>query len=147
MSAKHAPTIETIQERIRGRGLRSTPGRVAVLNLLSKANHPLTHGFLAETMAASGFDQATVYRNLIDLTEAGILARIEVGDHVWRFELRPENEPDDARHAHFVCLGCGDVTCLPNLDVKLPRGAKHAKGGSVGTVQEVLLKGHCPRCG
>ena len=37
---------------------------------------------------SQAWDPATIYRNLTDLSEAGLARRTDVGDHVWRFEAR-----------------------------------------------------------
>jgi hypothetical protein len=29
-----------------------------------------------------------VYRNLVELSAAGLLLRLDFGDHIWRFEFR-----------------------------------------------------------
>ena len=91
-------------------GLRVTAPRVAVLQRLLQATSPVSHGELAETLAPQ-WDRATIYRNLIDLTESGVLRRTDVGDHVWRFEVRADDASshEDRKHPHFVCGECGDV--------------------------------------
>jgi Fur family ferric uptake transcriptional regulator len=72
---------------IRAAGLRVTQPRIAALRVLTKAAGPLSHADLVETLAGQGFDRVTLYRNLNDLAEAGIVNRSEVGDRVWRFVL------------------------------------------------------------
>lgn len=107
---------------------------------------PLSHGDIAEKLSPSGFDRATVYRNLMDLVEAGLVTRADLGDHVWRFELASgKGKQHSLEHAHFLCTDCGDVACLPDLAVKVVavRGAPRAVGrASV----EVQLKGLCDSC-
>ena len=83
-----APTVAQLQDEIRSYGMRSTGPRVAVLAYLSKATAPLSHTELHEALADRGYDRATIYRNLMDLAEAGLLVRSDLGDHVWRFERR-----------------------------------------------------------
>ena len=150
--------VSTARETIRAAGLRCTPARIAVLQSLVEVARPATHAELSALLSVkaggSGFDKATVYRNLVELTQAGILSRIEVGDHVWRFEVRPraaDGAPAD-EHAHFVCTQCGSVACLDDVEVKLmPRAGVVRKGGKMpgrmGTVNQVLLKGRCEDCG
>jgi Fur family ferric uptake transcriptional regulator len=77
------------------------------------------------------------------LADAGLLARLDAGDHAWRFELRDE-EHASGDHPHFVCIDCGAVTCLPDVEVKI----SPAKGrkAALGDVTEVFLKGHCKDC-
>lgn len=136
---------ENIRAMLRNAGLRSTASRVAVLERLRKASTPVTHAQVCEALSSLGFDRATVYRNLIDLTEAGLLTRTDVGDHVWRFEVRPEGAKHPAEHPHFVCADCGDVACLPGVSVRIRR-----TGGAPRALRheglEVQLKGLCDNC-
>ena len=69
-------------------GLRCTAARMAVLDHVMTATGPKTHAEVAEALSDRGFDRATIYRNLTELTEAKIISRVELGDHVWRFELK-----------------------------------------------------------
>ncbi len=141
-------TADEIRDRIRATGLRVTAPRVAVIQQLQGAQAPVTHAELAATLASQGWDRATIYRNLTDLTEAKLVQRTDVGDHVWRFELARESKSDehaDARHPHFVCGDCGEVQCLPLDTVHVTGGRglpKSLKGGTV----EIQVKGLCDRC-
>lgn len=135
--------VEEIRELVRGVGLRCTSARLAVIQQLRKVDAPASHGEIADTLVPLGFDKATVYRNLIDLAEYGLVSRTELGDHVWRFELRDPNAPEDGEHPHFVCVDCGNVTCLQEIDFEPSIRRRWAK---VGKVTEVLLKGHCKDC-
>lgn len=76
--------------RLRGAGLRGTAPRIAVLRFLERATAPLSHGDIYQELAVRGFDRATIYRNLINLADAGLVSRTDLGDHIWRFELRRE---------------------------------------------------------
>jgi Fur family ferric uptake transcriptional regulator len=134
---------DSVREDIRFLGLRATPARVATLLLLRGSGSPLTHAEVAEDLEDQGFDRATLFRNLNDLAEAGLLRRTELGDHVWRFEVRDATANDDATHPHFVCVDCGSVTCLDQ--VQLTAGSRRQSEG-VGKVTEILLRGHCHEC-
>ncbi|MAI35387.1 MAG: Fur family transcriptional regulator [Rhodopirellula sp.] len=135
--------IESTQDQIRSVGLRATPARLATLLLVQKSNSPLTHADAAEALASNGIDKATVFRNLNDLTEVGLLRRTELGDHVWRFEATHGDTGSESHHPHFVCIDCGSVTCLN--DLQLTAGSKKQSDG-VGQVTEILLRGHCNDC-
>ncbi|MFN0054331.1 MAG: Fur family transcriptional regulator [Planctomycetales bacterium] len=143
--AKRSSTVADLRTKVRAVGLRSTPARLAVLNALERKATPATHADLAAELVPQGFDKATVYRNLIDLTEAGLLSRSELGDHVWRFELRTEPRQHDSEHPHFLCVDCGEVSCLSDVDISIAP-ARGKKSSNIGHVTEVLLKGHCDRC-
>ena len=129
---------------IRTAGLKGTVPRIAVLAEMMQADGPLSHGEIAGKLTARGFDQATVYRNLIDLAKAGVLLRIDLGDHVWRFEFRGD-QARKREHPHFVCNECGTVSCMPRAKVRIsPRpGTAESR---IANVSEVLLRGRCEHC-
>src|SRR5438067_7954895 len=85
--ARRRRTLDHLTDQLHAVGLRRTAPRVAVLDLLARAGGPLSHGEVAAELAERGFDRATVYRNLLDLTDVELVRRTDPGDHVWRFEL------------------------------------------------------------
>jgi Fur family ferric uptake transcriptional regulator len=130
-----------------------------VLQHLLQARGPRTHAEVAASLADRGFDRATIYRNLTELTEARLVNRVELGDHVWRFEIRRAHAGHGKKdeHPHFVCTTCGEVSCLDGVDVAItPKPGRPGRSGSgpaarsaaggIGSVQEVLLKGQCTQC-
>ena len=135
--------VEQIRSALRERGLRATRARIAVLQQLMHAPAPLTHSDLSQTLVPLGFDKATVFRNLVDLTEAGLVDRVELGDHVWRFEVIDTDEIDGQRHPHFVCTDCGKVSCLEQM--KFTAGSRN-KASVIGQISEILIKGLCVKC-
>ncbi|MFN7768529.1 MAG: Fur family transcriptional regulator [Planctomycetaceae bacterium] len=141
--ATKASLLSDIQKLLREAGLRSTSARIAVLQQLRKAGRPQSHAEVATAVANLGLDKATVFRNLNDLTEAGLLSRSELGDHVWRFEIRSEKHSHGAAHPHFLCLDCGSVTCLPGSSVTT---ALKTSAESIGEITEILVRGHCHNC-
>jgi Fur family transcriptional regulator, ferric uptake regulator len=126
--------------------LRATTPRLAVLRMLFRERRPLSHAEVARALQDRGLDQATVFRNLNDLTEAAILSRVDVGDHTWRFELRSDGDDlSDKRHSHFVCERCSSVSCLNDFSASsLPR--TRAFGAIVASVSEIVLRGCCRQC-
>jgi Fur family ferric uptake transcriptional regulator len=144
-SAANPPDIGALKQIIREAGLKSTGARLAVYRLMHEVDAPITHNDASERLAGLGFDHATIYRNLTDLTEAGLLVRTDLGDHVWRFELRRGDDDHKARHPHFLCTDCGTVECLPDqaVSVKPTAGAPKAlkKRGVV-----VQVQGRCDDC-
>lgn len=137
--------LTTYQERLRAAGLRSTAPRVAVLRELEAAKTPLSHAELVETLDHEGYDRVTLYRNLTDLTEAGLVVRADLGDHVWRFELRREHGRRTGSHPHFTCTDCGTVSCLPDEAVRLASTKGAPRSVSARQV-EIQLRGLCDRC-
>ncbi len=133
--------MESLRHALREAGLRATQPRMLVLAELFRANGPLSHAEVGKRLASKGLDRVTVWRNLVALTEAGLLARTDVGDHTWRFERTGSTEHDGSAHPHFVCLVCKKVSCLPEDAVYLKGGT--ARGA---VVLEVQVKGRCDEC-
>lgn len=139
-----APSLDQLKSTIRGVGLRSTAPRIAVLKRLIVATTPVSHGELVDTLAEEGMDRTTVYRNLVDLTEAGLVQRTDLGDHVWRFELK-RGDGESIRHPHFTCTDCGVVSCLPEVTLSVKTGKGVPKSLSKQKV-EIQLRGKCDDC-
>lgn len=135
--------LAEIQATLRDSGLRSTSARIAVIQRLKKASRPLSHAEVAADLAGVGLDKATVFRNLNDLTDAGLLSRSELGDHVWRFELRDPKHEHGGSHPHFVCVDCGSVSCI--TEAVLP-GKLKTRALDFGEITEILVRGHCKNC-
>jgi Fur family transcriptional regulator, ferric uptake regulator len=137
-----AKNTEEIRAALRTRGLRATPSRIAVLELLRSEGAPMSHGDAADRLAAQPWDRATIYRNLTDLAGAGLARRTDVGDHVWRFEAVTNDH--DSAHPHFVCTECGTVECMPEIELavrraKAPRAVRNRQ-------VEVHVRGLCDAC-
>jgi len=103
----------------------------------------MTHADVAARLDDDGVDKATAFRNLNDMTDAGLLRRTELGDHVYRFEEIRPGEGGAESHPHFLCTVCGTVSCLDN--VKLTVGSLR-ESSKVGEVVEILLRGRCNDC-
>ncbi|MBX3422318.1 MAG: transcriptional repressor [Pirellulaceae bacterium] len=131
---------------LRAKGLRTTPARVAILNELGNCAGPVTHQELTLKLHDLGLEKSTIFRGLQDLTEAGLLHRLELGDHLWRYELVQEGvlvQQSDSEHTHphLLCVDCGSVRCLNQADVNVQLAPQ------LGKVVDVLIKGQCPDCG
>lgn len=131
------------KQRLRDAGLRATQSRMLVLAFLAETRRPVTHGEVVDALEDRGLDRATIYRNLVDLADAGIARRSDFGDHVWRFELAHADEPDDS-HVHFVCRSCGVVACLPEDTVAIRKGP-NIPSALLGNV-EINISGVCDTC-
>ena len=175
MSSPKPTPLDSLRERLRAVNLRCTAARLTVLQHLVDNSGPKTHAEVSDALADKGFDRATIYRNLTELTEAKILSRVELGDHVWRFELkRGHDHAPGEDHPHFLCTSCGEVSCLDDVTVAitpkvaaaakpLPAARQSKKAAGKGStslsarprrksfneipqVTEVLLKGRCGNC-
>lgn len=141
-SASH---LDEARRILRSSGLRATGARIAVLGVLRDAARPVSHAEVSDVLGEGPWDRTTIYRNLSDLVDVGLVRRSELGDRVWRFELvGPPGEPAH-HHAHFVCVGCGAVECLPDVAVNVPDVS--AAPAAVRKQQfEVQVRGLCDTC-
>lgn len=104
---------EAIQDRlddfIRQKGLRKTPQRDAILDLIFASDEHFTADDLWDRIRASHLkaSRATVYRTLGLLVEAGLLHEIDLGDGQTTYD---PNFLDRPTHNHLVCVDCGKVT-------------------------------------
>jgi len=143
MENEEGITIEQARDMLRSVKLRCTACRLAVVQHLSLATAPLSHAEVSAAMAPRGYDKSTIYRSLVEIAEAGLATRLELGDHVWRFELA--HESGDTSHPHFMCTGCGKVECLNDVQVRIT-ARDNKPSQSKFEFDEVLLKGRCVSC-
>ena len=136
--------LADLRDRLRALGLRATTTRLAVLALLRDEGGPLTHDAVQAKLGEHAPDTATLYRVLADLTTSGLLRRMDLGDHVWRFELLDDERGVAPDHPHFLCDGCGVVACLPPLQVTPTLGALPAL--LHGAQLHLRVSGRCASC-
>ncbi len=106
--------IEAVIGKIRGRGYKATPQRLAVLGALGAEQHQS----LAEIRArCPEVGLVTIYRTLDLLSEIGAVRRLDLGDG-------PRYELAENHHHHLVCESCGDVSEFEEcpLDLRRLRG-------------------------
>ena len=132
--------IEQIKNELKLGGLRLTVSRIAVYTLLKKAEKPLSYTDVLHLLGHENWDKATLYRNLIDLCEAGLIQEVDVGGKMLRYEMK---EKRSAHHSHFVCTSCGDIQCLPTLALGQQEALPKAlKTGEV----DIQIRAHCDDC-
>lgn len=133
------------KQTLRDAGLRATAARIAVLRLLGVNGGPMSHAEVVDDLSDFGFDQSTLFRCLNEIADAGLAVRLDLGDQTRRFELRAPNDDAESPHPHFMCVDCGQLTCMNDFSVRISpsRGPKRAV---LGTITEITLKGHCGHC-
>jgi Fe2+ or Zn2+ uptake regulation protein len=132
---------ERITELLRGRGLRVTAQRRAVLTaLMAEPSLHLTAGELLRRVHDSmpEMSKATVYKALDDERRAGLIDEHadETGTHLYGLHLEP--------HDHFVCERCGRWLDVPPLG-RPTHPERFVEVGMVAQV-EVLYRGLCRTC-
>jgi Fur family ferric uptake transcriptional regulator len=130
---------------LRGSGARSGAAREAVIAYLAKQHccvsaQDVLNGLRAEDRPVG---IASVYRALDQLTELGLVHRIDLGEGLTRFEPA---QPGGEHHHHLVCGTCGKVDTFD--DQALERAISEIAGshGYVLGQHEVVLRGACGDC-
>lgn len=82
--------------------------------------------------------RATIYNNLRDLVQAGLVRELSDRGHAARFEA------NDTRHHHFICDKCGNVEDMEWYDV--PKPASGALDKRLLRECELIFRGLCPKC-
>lgn len=134
---------EWAREKIRSAGLRATPARIATLKVLHGSGSPLTHAEVSDKLENLEIDKATIFRNLTDLVARNVVRRSALGDNVWRFEIIKESAHEPDSHPHFICIDCGSVSCMEDVELKR---TSTSKSPLFERITEIVLRGHCNEC-
>ena len=134
---------EWAREKIRSAGLRATPARIATLKVLHGSRSPLTHAEVSDKLENLEIDKATIFRNLTDLVARNVIRRSALGDNVWRFEIIKESAHEPDSHPHFICIDCGSVSCMEDVELKR---TSTSKSPLFERITEIVLRGHCNEC-
>jgi Fur family peroxide stress response transcriptional regulator len=131
---------DAIQRSLAGSGLRRTPQRYAVMAfLMEQTGHPTAvEIFEAVNRVDPRSSRATIYNNLRDLVQAGLVRQVAVEGRAARFDAK------GMRHHHFICDRCGMVEDLDWYDV--PRPAAASLGKRVLRECELIFRGLCTNC-
>jgi Fur family ferric uptake transcriptional regulator len=136
---------KNLGELLRDAGLKRTPVRIGLLEVLHHEKQPLSAPQILVKLAR-GTDAVTLYRTLKTFTQRKLIHRVRGEDQVWLYRVG-NPEAGGHEHAHIVCDACGTVECLP--DARLPdKAAKKAgvRSGYNVAYSEVLVHGTCPDC-
>ena len=85
-------------------------------------------------------DRSTVYRVLADLTDAGLLEQVRLGDGIARFEIQ------EVAHHHAVCTRCGDTEDVSEDAVRALSTRMRRESGFLLGHHPLLFPGLCAAC-
>lgn len=129
-------------ELLRGRGLRVTVIRTAVLDVLAAHPHLDAEEVRAQVVGRLGSASVqSVYDTLNTLTEHGLLRRLVPSGHAARYELQLHDN-----HHHMACRRCGRVVDVPCASGHRPCLEPAEHHGFVLDEAEVVYWGLCPEC-
>jgi Fur family ferric uptake transcriptional regulator len=129
--------------RLRARGLRWTPQRRVVLEVLAGVDGHVTGADLVDGCRAidPATTPSTVYRTLDVLEELGIVSHSHGREGRQEFHVNPA-----ADHGHLVCSSCGRSWELAAAEVRpLADGLRHSRGFAVD-VDHLTVEGRCATC-
>ena len=134
-----------ITEQLRRHGLRPTPARCRILELLTRRREHYSPEEMLEALREEGepMSIATLYQNLAKLSEAGVIGRFVGPDGVSRYDV--VTEP----HHHLVCEVCGRIVDVEAEGLKaLKPRPLHGNSLDGWQVREkrVEFVGVCPAC-
>ena len=132
---------DALKQLLRRHRLRATSARIAMLELLSTIDTPLTQMEIEEEVGGASHDRATMYRNLNSFTSAGLVRRVDLGDRVWRYIA--QTVADRPLTGWFECTVCSTVIELDEIELRVPRGAPRAVAHKR---VEIRLRGTCDDC-
>jgi len=135
-------SLDDIQQKFRGCGLKSTPQRTAIYRaLVHSTAHPTAEDLFAQVSPTYPMlSLNTVYYTLGVLRKAGLVQEVNIGHDRARFDanLSP--------HHHVICLGCQTI-----LDVMDPRLNRLTSPSGLPkdfeiTQYQVAFRGYCGPC-
>lgn len=141
--------VAEIQAELRKRGYRASSNREKVLEVLNKAEKPLTIGEIYERatkVSSKGdnqeLDQSTAYRIIESLAKEAFVKVISLLEGHNRYEL----ERGDHHH-HFVCTECQAIIPV-HLEAHLDNSEKQieAEEGVTITNHSLEFFGICKSC-
>lgn len=134
--------IKRFIERCRQAGLKVTPQRLAIYNLLMDcADHPSAdwvYRKITVTWPTISFD--TVNRTLLTFAEIGVIDTVESYSLSRRFDSQTE------KHHHLHCVKCGQITDLSDSSLDNVPVPAHIENGFTVTGTRVVISGICAEC-
>lgn len=135
---------EELTAMVKEAGLRVTDHRLLVLETVAKVKQPVTVYELVDTLRKKeNIDQATVYRNLSSLHEAGLLRRLDFNHGHAHYEL----ETGRASHS-LVCSNCETIEKIEgvSIDDTVKKMVRKSRKFRSTTTHSIEIYGLCKSC-
>ncbi len=133
---------DLLEHALRDAGLRVTGGRLATLHALEVMPHATAdriHQAVTATLPTTSIQ--SVHNALTDLTEAGLIRRIEPAGSAALYERRIGDN-----HHHLICRSCRAVVDVDCVVGEAPCLTPSATAGYAVETAEVTFWGLCPDC-
>ena len=135
-------TAGELMTTMRERGLRVTPQRLCIVDLLvANASHPTVETlYEASRERMPAISLKTVYQTVHDLEALGEVRLLDLGTGQVRVDPNVEHS-----HHHLVCNACGRVCDVPVELPDLTLARRHRLGFAIDEV-DVIFRGTCETC-
>jgi Fur family ferric uptake transcriptional regulator len=137
---------ESLMDRMRAQGVRITPQRALIAELLENARDHLDADSVYRLARRSdrGIHRATVYRTLATLKTLRLIDELDLmhmeGDRHF-YEVRPST-----LHIHLVCLSCGSVQEPEGRFWESMKGKVFRETGFKPEIVRLEMGGRCSKC-
>lgn len=133
------PTLETLSDELKKRGIRLSHQRIKVLEYLSKNQcHPTVEQIYCDLLLeVPTLSKTTVYNTLKSLVDADLVKVIAIEDNELRYDIITSN------HGHFKCEKCGSIY---NFNINIEALATDDLSTFKIYEKNVYFKGICPKC-
>lgn len=126
---------------LRKAGLKATPERIAILDVLNKSKIPLSVKGVANELKDSKVNQATVYRTIDALIAKDIVRPVNFRHDHNHYELAGQH------HHHLICEQCGKVVDVSKCDTaKLEQAVRKVGGFAQVNSHALEFFGLCKAC-
>jgi Fur family ferric uptake transcriptional regulator len=134
---------DTVGAELRARGLRWTPQRATVIEVLAEADGHITAAELVERCRerAPATIPSTVYRTLDVLEDLGLVRHGHAADGREEYHVLPARE-----HGHLHCSVCGATWELGEARAASVADALRREDGFEVDIGHVTLVGRCGDC-
>jgi Fe2+ or Zn2+ uptake regulation protein len=127
-----------------GQGLKVTPVRLAVLEILGSAAWAMQAREILEAIRTRRrVNKVTVYRILEDFTQRGMVRRLSLDGRVSHYELACEHHPP---HPHFQCQTCHEIQCLDPAPMTRIWTELQGPLGNRADHIDIRVEGLCHKC-
>ncbi len=134
---------DVLQKYIADKGLKNTPQRLRIADVfMTSQGHFSTeeiYGAVCKIDPSVG--QATVYRTMKLLCDAGLAREVHFGDGIVRYEPR-----NTKHHDHLICESCGEALEVVDEKIEELQELLTRRHGFIPTRHVLCLYGICPKC-
>jgi len=136
-------TGNTLIEELQSRGIRLTPQRAIIFDVIEKLHGHITAEEIFEEVQKvnSYISLATIYRTLELLQELKLISQTNFGRSQTYFALK-----DHCSHHHIVCTECGSIEEFPDEFLESLKAKLARQFGFQAHTDHMSIFGICKNC-